>query len=1380
VTELLNPYIAGAPVTDERMFFGREDVFEWIEHNLAGQYADHILVIHGQRRVGKTSVLRQLPVRLPSRYIPVFFDLQGRTHTTLDRFLWWLSREIVRVLKQDHAQIIPLPEKEAFAHDPDYLESQFLPNLRLLLGDHVLLLTFDEFDCLEEAEIRDSLGRPLVDYLRRLMGQPGLNFIFSIGSSGRKLENMQASYTEFFKAALYKKISYLKRQDAQNLIAGPVRGVLEYETAAVGEIFRITSGHPYFTQLICHELFARCLKTEARRVRKDDVMSVLDDVVERGTVNLKFVWDEASDLEKWCLASLANMQGKVELRTLGEFLRKQRVRFGNPDLESSLVHLREKDVLTADNRFVIDLLRLWLKQNRPLEQVREELTEVNPISNRYIEIGLEFRDSGQFERAIESFQQALEIDTDNLQAMVGVAQVHLDQKAYAQAVAAFENALAVDDEDVPARSGLCEAHLALGDFALAKGRTREAIQSYERVLAINADHTEARQRMAEIHRRKAEQALTEGKGEQALSDFGAALKYTPEDEGLVARYTEVQGQWRATVVSGLVARAERERASENWDQAIAALEEALKLSPEEVDLQEEVESLRGKRREAHLRDLRSRAKTEARLEKWDEALSKWREILELAPDDRQEIEQEVERVERLKSTALAYTQAQAALTEKSYDEAVRLLKGIVVQDETYKGASRLLAEAIELRRTERRFWQTRVFRLGAAASVGLAAVAAIVIAARNLSSTAALPGPLTTEPPQITALPTALPTAQPAAAKPTSTVGPTPTPIPMAWARLNAGLFIARDMITTIVFDPTDPGVIYAGTENAGVYKSIDGGQSWQPAHGGMERAKVLSLVIDPADPAILYAGTELGGVYRTEDRAQTWRAVNRGIDLPGWNEVGAVVIDRLNSQHLYYGHGFDIYETVDGGESWHKTTTTACPSLHHNLVIHPQDGQTLFVQTVDNGTGCHDGIYVSRDGGRTWGMSLETGPPADSPALAIDSADGSHLYAADQSKLYASADGGSSWSVALDHPCDVVVFGPDGYDVAYCSFGGKLQVTQDGGITWRIIRYAEVTALAVPPHDTESIWAGGEGLAFSNDAGVTWTERSSGLGARHVELGIDPADSEIVYLQTSNGWLYRSSDHGRTWDLIEDQGSGMAFDPARGALYRSAGESILQSQDHGDSWTNIQMPQDTSFVGTNPQRPGTLYAASNQCAAESPIHVSVDGGRTWREYTGYVPCADTRAFVGSGEGQRVYLVGDVEMARSDDAGETWQQCGQGGYAARYGSRLTLDPRDDDHLYLSTRSSGVMVSQDGCRSWLPSNNGLASLFVNAIAVDPANPDTLYAGTDGGAYVSFDGGASWGDINDGLLGATVVYSIVVDPQSNVYAATPYGIFELGSR
>ena len=265
MNDILNPYIAGAPVVETSMFFGREDVFNWIERSLAGKYVDHILVLHGQRRVGKTSVLKQIPNFLPDKYIQVFFDLQGRTGTTLERFLWWLASEIVRTLKMEHDILLPKPDRKTF-EDAEYLISEFLPGLWSILGEKVLLLTFDEFDSLDRPEIRETLAQPLIAYLRRLIELDGLNFIFSIGSSGDKLENMQASYTDFFKSALYRKISFLTRDDCHRLITKPVEGLIRFEKKAVDQIIKITSGHPYFTQLMCHELFSRCQKTGEREI----------------------------------------------------------------------------------------------------------------------------------------------------------------------------------------------------------------------------------------------------------------------------------------------------------------------------------------------------------------------------------------------------------------------------------------------------------------------------------------------------------------------------------------------------------------------------------------------------------------------------------------------------------------------------------------------------------------------------------------------------------------------------------------------------------------------------------------------------------------------------------------------------------------------------------------------------------------------------------------------------------------------------------------------------------------------------------------------------------------------------------------------------------
>lgn len=1439
---MINPYIAGAPVTEARMFFGREDVFEWIKHSLSGRYVDHILVIHGQRRVGKTSVLKQLPHRLPERYIPVFFDLQGRTHTTLDRFLWWLAREIVRVLKQDRTIVVPLPEKLAFAEDPEYFDGQFLPSLQPHLGDHNLLLTFDEFDTLEEAAVKEALARPLVDHLRQLMGHEGLNFIFSIGSSGRKLENMQASYTEFFKAALYKKISFLGQEAARSLITRPVEGLLEYDRGSVDQIYEITSGHPYFTQLVCHELFSYCQKTEKRRVSEADVQAVLDDVVERGTVNLKFVWDEASDLEKWVLAGLAHLEGKVDARALADFLLRQRVRFSDQDLLSALLHLHEKDVLTEANRFVIYLMRIWLQKNRPLERVREELTEVSPIANRYIEIGLEYKDSGLYDKAIESFREALEVNPDNIQAQVSIASVYLAQKTYDKAMTEFQRALAIDEEDVAARAGLCEAHLALGDQALARGKVKDAMRSYQEVLAINAEHTEARQRMADIHRRRAEKALADGRDDEALSAFKEALGFTPEDQTLEARYAEVREQKRAKIMASLLARAEKEQAAKNWDGAIAILEEAQEMAPEDQSLRERLTAVKERQwatrleailtqadqatgagrwdeavaaldeyltlepgdaavqgrlveaqrrqRESQLKSLKARARSLAKAERWEEALAAWGDYLALEPEDREAVQADIQEVEGGREMARLYAEAQAAMAKKAYSQAIDRLKQIIAKDENYRDASTMLAQAIALRRGQRPRWQEP--RLLAAIGGGAIIITLLSFFALQPTSPlrVALAPPISTA----TATPTSMPTPRPTS---TSTPIPTPTPIPLAWHRLYGGEMFSRDTVTAIVVDPRDPDVLYVGTGYAGIYKSIDGGLSWQPMHNGLGRAWIDTLVIDPRDPRTLYAGVLLNEVYKTTDGGGTWQAVNEGIDNIQASEwVSIVALDPRDSRHLYYalpwhGGAGHIYESMDGGASWTNVQTSACPDQIVGLVIHPTDGKTLFAANFAMGSTaegeCAGGVYKSEDVGRTWTLAGPQIQEIQWGTLEIDSQNGNFLYASARGEeLYWSSDGGDNWS-RLAQGCWVLAIDPDDGAVAYCGGGKTIMKTTDGGQTWQPLAevgVGGVEAISVSPHDSMTILAGGSGLYISTDGGVSWVERSSGLGQTRLDLRLDPSDSSTLYAYPPEGpcLLYRSADSGRSWELVTDQGCGLAFDADRDILYRTERNALLRSKDKGKTWESLAWPEEEgSGVAAHPQKPGTVYALYSR--NQPPyIYISSDGGQNWQNTSGMQDICDTRLFFDHDQGQVVYAIGDLQASRSGDGGVTWENCPMTGvWHARPDSRLAIDPRDSDRLILATRGDGVLLSEDGCQSWKPSNDGLGNLFVNSVAIDPQNPDTLYAGTDGGAYVSYDGGEHWGVVNEGLLGATVVYSIVVDPQdpSNVYAATPYGIFKMES-
>ncbi len=732
--KLLNPYIAGAPVLESSMFFGREDVFGWIERSLSGKYVDHILVIHGQRRVGKTSVLKQIPNFLGEEYIQVFFDLQGRVNSTLERFLYWMARETSRTLRQEYELDVPQPDQDIFSDDAEQLITQYFPHVLNQLDGQLLLLTFDEFDTLAREDIQDSLARPLIAYLRRLMDVDRLNFIYSIGSSGNKLENMQASYTDFFKAALYRKISFLDKASCRRLITKPVEGDIEYDRKAVQKIYEITAGHPYFTQLTCHELFSLCQKNNTRVVRLGDVQAVTKDVIERGTVNLKFVWDEASDLEKWVLACLAQLEKGVSNKDLASLLRDQRVRFVESDMNSAVLHLREKDVLDSDNSFVVHLMRLWLTQNRPLDRVREELTEVNPIANRFIEIGDEYRDRGDIGSAVDSYKQALDSDSRNFRANLSLAQTYLQKKNYPEAIDAFEQTLSIDPEDIPARTGLCNAYLALGEKAWKDGDEDGAIEYFRKVLTFNEAHQDAREKLAAIYRTEAEGHLTDENDDLALSSYKQALDYTPDDETLIRRYEVLLSEKKAKVISGWLQKADKalsrrqweaaaeavEKALEidpeneglqkrltdvkdaarqyqlglyreqvnkarktgNWDEAIKVLQKAIQLAPGDAALAEQLKEAREARRQAEIDDLLQRAEVARREQAWDEAILAYRQAAEITPEDStwEERIQEVEK-ERFQAKLAQYrAHADSAVEQEAWGEAIAALEGYLALD----------------------------------------------------------------------------------------------------------------------------------------------------------------------------------------------------------------------------------------------------------------------------------------------------------------------------------------------------------------------------------------------------------------------------------------------------------------------------------------------------------------------------------------------------------------------------------------------------------------------------------------------------------------------------------------------------------------------------
>ncbi|MFZ5819815.1 MAG: hypothetical protein ACOYYJ_07930 [Chloroflexota bacterium] len=751
-----------------------------------------------------------------------------------------------------------------------------------------------------------------------------------------------------------------------------------------------------------------------------------------------------------------------------------------------------------------------------------------------------------------------------------------------------------------------------------------------------------------------------------------------------------------------------------------------------------------------------------------------------------------------------YREAQTALKAKDFAHASDLLREILKINVDYKDAAQLLARVIQLSRrrwyNDPRTWGA----LGAILLVGLGIYLFPIL--RDLYRQ---PAPA----------PVILPSSTPAQAvdlPATVTLLPMPTSIPLTWKRVSIGQEFERDTVTAFATDKKDPDVIYAGMKNAGVYKTIDGGLSWRPAHYGLSNTQVESLVIDSKNTRILYAGT-MGGVFKTEDGGENWRKIGNGTHL---------LIDWQDSSHIYARDENGIYETTDQGNHWLTSynLNRDCPKTVSSWAIHPADGKSLF---IGEGGECEVGIYQSNDSGHSWRLIEIDGIFGVGPIIVGLDEQGNHFIHAqvfsNPGGLYTSHDDGASGNILSEgnFGCDILASDPSNPSTTYCA-SRRLYVSPQKGAAWQEIpgTYSIIyTAIHIDhPNGANRIIAGGIDVSttsdpsvgiFTSDDGSSWTQQDNGLGLTRTEIKIDPMDSARIYLATYFGefehrtgsfakcLLYRSQDKAKSWSLIKWRGGdwcGPTFD-ATHVLYLIENNSLQKSFDAGETWlwdlegkllssgrlidenAGYRLPDwdigaTYQSVSANPYIDGLIYAVGDE------IYYSPDLGVSWQKSAGNEGSWDARLFY-TDQSKTIYSIGRYHQTYSTDNGVTWQACGQDVTASRSDTRLALDLQGS-RLYLATPGQGVLVSADTCGSWQPSNNGLTNLFVNTLALDPNNPDIVYAGTDGGAYISYDAGATWGQVNDGLLGATVVYSIAVDKDSNVYAATPYGIFTLDGK
>jgi hypothetical protein len=369
-----NPYVVGQPLTgDTPLFFGREDAYRFIDENITASGGErHIIVCHGLRRAGKTSLLYHINTHGLSdeRLLPIYIDMQGINYEK--DFYYSLSSAIKEKLS--------LPSSTGI--DSFGYFKQFLREIKPHLGQRILLLMIDEFEELQMRVEKKMIEDYIFSNIRHLMQhEQKLAFLFC---GSHKLEEMSADYWSiFFNTAIYYRISHLSPEDARRLIIEPVQGKLTYEDLAVEQILKMTNGQPHLTQLICRTIVNELNETKKRNdALVNDVDNAVEKVISIGTESFsQHIWSKASLLEKLILSASAEELTNKQLDRIGvddifDRIHSLTDRFDRKEAIRSLGKLVSQEILCeAENGyyFPVNLLRKWIAFRFPLRKLREEI-----------------------------------------------------------------------------------------------------------------------------------------------------------------------------------------------------------------------------------------------------------------------------------------------------------------------------------------------------------------------------------------------------------------------------------------------------------------------------------------------------------------------------------------------------------------------------------------------------------------------------------------------------------------------------------------------------------------------------------------------------------------------------------------------------------------------------------------------------------------------------------------------------------------------------------------------------------------------------------------------------------------------------------------------
>jgi photosystem II stability/assembly factor-like uncharacterized protein len=582
--------------------------------------------------------------------------------------------------------------------------------------------------------------------------------------------------------------------------------------------------------------------------------------------------------------------------------------------------------------------------------------------------------------------------------------------------------------------------------------------------------------------------------------------------------------------------------------------------------------------------------------------------------------------------------------------------------------------------------------------------------------------------------------------------------------------------VRSLLQSPSNPKRLYLGTSNGHIFKSVDGGATWDLLHPGIGKPQYVidTLVQHPSDPERLYAGawdlrSSGGGLFESRDGGATWRPLPLPESSPAIRDFA---ICRTKPRYMLVGTLVGAYFSQDGGATWKHAGRKDQIRNVASVAIDPVDPRYMFVGTFRL-------AYRSSDQGKSW-VRVNQGMLYDSHvfSLAIDERDSNIVFASACSGVYRSANRGLSWKRLKVLPdrfgvrAHVVRLDPADRRRVYAGTTEGLFVSANNGQTWRRITPARLTvnAIRINPDGNESILLATEnrGVLQSSDGGKTWAESNSGFVHRQVSRVLP--DPELkgglltgIVADGRKGAFYLFNGQGE-WTILTNEVPGnrdvLSFLTLPGNRGRLAGTTQgIYCQDAPEKpWRKL--PGLTEKLAVRDLRAdfagNWIIAATERGIFRSrpdPLQFDIpEGSPTTASVSAFAVAADGLWYAGGRQG----------VLRSADQGSTWRNISNGIPAGVSVDGLALCPAEDGHMFAGT-VAGLFETTDGGAAWRKARDGRLSAAVPSIIfLDKAGKKLMAADhTFGGVFLSSDGGASWNKISSPRF-ASPVRALAQDP------------------